>query len=111
MLNTLPETVKVLVFSKIFSLNGCDNNTSVVHLSNKITLIKTSNIMNLFTINHRLNNFATELNNIQKDAKVKMYTRNETQIIESRVIFLEEQIAILKEAKDEIKWNKALGVK
>jgi hypothetical protein len=62
--------------------------------------------MNLATINHKLENFSTELDNIRKEGTTKVYFRDESQRIESRVEYLEEQIAILKESKDDLKWNK-----
>lgn len=64
--------------------------------------------MNLHTINHRLNNFSTELTTIEKAGLVKTYTRDEAQRIENRVIFLEEQISILKEEKSDLVWAMAM---
>jgi len=65
--------------------------------------------MNLATINHRLENFSTELNNITKEGQVKTYTRDEAQRIENRVEFLEQEISKLKVSKSDLKWEGILN--
>lgn len=63
--------------------------------------------MTLAAINHKIENFSTELSTIEKEAKGKTYTRDESQRIGNRIEFLEQQLDILKTQKSDLRWAQA----
>jgi chaperonin cofactor prefoldin len=65
--------------------------------------------MNLAAINHRIENFSTELRTIEKDREGKLFTYEVKMELDERVSFLEEQIENLVSQKREIIWNQAIA--